>query len=214
MDDKELEKKLMESANEVQIRGFSSRWKEIKKKMSPPKKSRKRMLKYITALATTCCMIALAVVLPIVLRPKKEVLYYFPNNIPFQSATQEQFFLELTSVDFQTVDLSSLPIDEYFIGKSADQVVRGGVVAYNNLDGLNEYVFIITFYSPDVKFEEGTFSALTNTVTIDNTEIAYKTTEEDLYESRAFFVYSEVSYIVEYTSLNDDFPDFLSNLMN
>ena len=172
------------------------------------------MLKYFATLATACCIIALAIALPIALRPKKEVLYYFPNDIPFQSTTKEQFFLDLTSVDFQIVDLSSLPIDEYFIGKSTDQVVRGGVVAYNNLDGLSEYVFIVTFYSPDIMFDEEEFSALTDTVKIDNTEIAYKVTEGDLYESRAFFVYNEVSYIVEYTSLNNDLLDFLSTLIN
>ena len=63
-------------------------------------------------------------------------------------------------------------------------------------------------------FDEEEFSALTDTVKIDNTEIAYKVTEGDLYESRAFFVYNEVSYIVEYTSLNNDLLDFLSTLIN
>lgn len=214
MEDRELEKLLTESADKVQIRGFSSRWKEIKKKMSPPKKNYKRTLKYFTALATGCCLIALAVILPFVLRPKNEILYFLPEDIPLHTTTQEQFFYELSSANFETVDFSSLQVEEYFIAKSSDQVVRGGRVAYNNLDGLSEYVFSVTFYSSDIIFDEQDFSSLTNSVAIENTEVVFITTKDDLYESRAFFVYQETSYIVEYSSLNNDFLEFLSALID
>lgn len=214
MDDKELEQQLQESANAVKIRGFSSRWKEIKKQMPPRKKNYKRTLKYLIAVATGSCAIALAVILPLVLRPNKEFLYYLPIDVPFDSTTEEKFYQDLASADFETVDFSSVPIEEYFIGRTEDQVVRGGALVYNNEDGLSEYVFVVTFYSPEITFTEADFSGLTDTVTVEGTEVAYKTTVGDLYESRAFFVYKDVSYIVNYTSLNDDLEEFLSMLIS
>lgn len=214
MDDRELEKLLTESADKVQIRGFSSRWKEIKKKMSPPKKNYKLTLKYFTAMATGCCLLALAVILPFVLRPENEVLYFLPEEAPLNVTTEEQFFYELNFANFEIADFSSLQVEEYFIARSSDQVVRGGRVAYNNSDGLSENIFTVTFYSSDIILDEQEFLGLANTVTIESTEVVFRTTEGDLYESRAYFVYKEVSYIVEYTSLNNDLLEFLSTLIN
>lgn len=213
MDDRELENLLKESANEIQIRDFSSRWKEIKNKMSPPQKKHKRAFKYVIAVTTVCCLIALAVILPFVLQPNSEILYLSSEEAPLDVTTEEQFFYEINSASFKTLDFSHLQIEEYFIAKSSDQVVRGGRVAYNNLDGLSEYIFSVTFYSSDIIFDEQDFSNLINTVTIKNTEVIFKTTEDDLYESRAFFVFEETSYIVEYSSLNNDFLDFLTALI-
>lgn len=213
MDDKELENQLQTSADKSKIRGFSSRWKEIRDQISPPKKSYKTTLKYLTAVATGCCLIALAVILPFVLRPNNEILYLSPEDAPLEIATEEQFFYELNSANFEIVDFSPFQVEDYFIARSSDQVVRGGRVIYNNLDGLSEYIFSITFYSLNVIFDEQDFSNLSDEIVIEQTEIVFETTEGDLFESRAFFVYKEARYIVEYSSLNNDFLEFLTALL-
>lgn len=213
MDDKELEKILKESTEKTEIRSFSSRWKEIKRMMSVPKKNNRKILKFSIALAISCCLIALAIILPFALLPANDIPYYKPNDVYFETTSLEEFQAEMESVNIDLVELSSFQAEVYYIARSSDLVVRGGRIIYNNLEGLTENIFAITFYSLGVSFDESDFAVLTDEVLIGNTKIIFETAEEDLYESRAFFVYKDVSYIVEYSSLNDDFIEFLSTLI-
>lgn len=157
--------------------------------------------------------------MPFALRPNNEFVnksenYLFPEDVTLEATTKEQFFRELNSANFETVDLSSLRAEEYLIAKSAARVPIGGQIVYNNSDGLLGYIFTVTFYSSDFAFEEGNLSDLTNTVTIEDTKVAFETDEGDLYESRAFFVLRDMSYVVEFSSRNNDFLEFLTALID
>ena len=212
MDDKELEDLLRESASKVEMKEFSVRWKEIKDRLPESDKRIRFSYKIFLALASSICLIILAIILPFTLSPGEEQHYFTGNEVSYVSVTEDRFFKELDSVGFKIDNLQQFDIDKYFIAYTEDEVVRGGRIAFENLTGEKEYVFTLTILSSQILIDETEYSDLTEEIVIGDTIIKYKTVGADLYESTVFAKYRDIAYIIDYTSLNDDLGLFLDLL--
>lgn len=208
MEDKELEELLKESVNKVKMKDFSERWNEMKDRM--PKRKKRFSYKIFLALASSICLVILAVTLPLALKPKER--YFTGNELSYLSVTEDRFFSEMNSAGFETKAFRELKIDKFFIALTEDETLRGGRVAFENLAGDETYIFTITVLSSAIVFDEADFRDLTFEMAIGDAEIHFKTTQTDLYESEVYVRYRSDSYVISYTSLEDDLEQFLAKL--
>jgi hypothetical protein len=217
MEDKETEKVIEKSIKDIKMKSFSARWAEIKDRL-PEKKKRPIWIKRLSAIAASVCgIVALAIILPLSLNKAQnqdiptETTYFALSDILADTVTEEEFFAELREAKINTIDFSKLNLDVYSLAKTRDSVVRGGKIAFDNLEETEEYVYIITFYNETVSVDSN-YSDLKTNVNINGIDIKYETKEDEIYESTAFVKYKDITYIIEYSSLNDDLIDFLNIL--
>lgn len=214
MDDKELEKILKDSANKIEMKSFSSRWKEIKAQI-PKSKKDERSIKYVVALISFLCLtIIVAIMIPMFLQPTEEKRYFSVSEISYEEVTREQFYSELDSIGMEILNIREFAFDVYSLARTSDSIVRGGSVTYENTKGDAAYIFSITFFTSDVLVDETEYSDLRSEVIVKECLIKYKTTNEGLYQSTALMKFKDTTYIINYSSLNDDLTVFLDQLIN
>lgn len=214
MNDKELEDLLRESAETAPMKDFSERWEQVKDRIPPSEKRIRFSYKTFLALASSVCLIVLAVVLPLFLRNAEEKHYFSGYDLAFKSVTEDRFSNELNAVGLLPDNLQQFELDKYFIAFTKDDAVVGGMVSFENLTGEEEYIFTVTFLSSLSLINEADYKYLTKEMTVGAVTVRYQTVEEELYESKALAQYKGLTYIIEYSSLNDDLNSFLSQLFS
>lgn len=217
MENKDAEKKIKEIADSIEKKTFSECWDEIKDRL-PKKEKRFNIKRWIAVAASACSLLALAILLPIFFSPRTsvppETSYFNLSEILAEAVTKDEFYSQLNSADLDIIDVSELNIEAYQLAKTNDNVIRGGRLFFENLEGTEEYMFTITFYDKTVDFEEETrYADLLQNTAVNGINIRYKTEETDgIYESVALAKYEEISYIIEYSSLNMDAEDFFNTV--
>lgn len=220
MEDKELEKLIKESADKIEMQPFEERWNAIEgrlQKNEGKKGVNFKLVRWVSLAASFCLVLALAIILPLILKPTPEptptpppISYFDENEVETDKVSLEDFNIGISQTGMQTIDFSSLTVEEYFLAKTQDLIVKGGKI--ENQTGALGYLFTIIFYDNTITLKESTYKTLASTMTINNIEVKYNTTEDGLFTSKALLTYKDVTYIVEYTSVNDDLSTFLSGI--
>ena len=215
MKNRDAEKKIKKMVNNIKMKKFSERWEEIKDRL-PKKEQRVDFRKWVTVFSSGICLIFFVIFLPVFFLCngmfQKENSYFDLSEVLAESVTKEAFYSQLETVDFLIIDFSELSIDNYQLIKTEDNVIRGGRIVFENLDEDKDYVYTITFYDKTVNIEEETrYFDLNQNITVNNIGIKFKTEEIDgIYETVALAKKEEISYIIEYSSLNMDVEDFFN----
>ena len=220
MEDKELEKLIKESADKIQMQPFEERWNAIEGRLQKNEEKKGvnfKLVRWVSLAASFCLVLALAIILPLVLKPALDptpepppVSYFGEKEVNMTEVAQADFYSDLAQTEMQTISFSNLEIEEYYIGKTSDDVVKGGRVLDET--GTAGYFLKITFYDNTVTLKEEDYKALTSIMTVNGVEVKYNTTEDGLFTSNALLTYKDVTYIVVYTSANDDLSTFLSGI--
>ncbi len=222
MEDKELEKLIKESADKIEMQPFEERWNAIEGRLQKNGKKKGvnfKLVRWVSLAASFCIVLALAIILPLVLNPAPNpapepppISYFDENEVDMTESTQVEFFSGLATTEMQTIDFSKLQIEKYYIGKTNDSAIKGGMIRFENLAGTATYFLKITFYDNTVTLNEHNYTKLTSIMTVNGIEVKYNTTADGLFTSKALLTYKDVTYIVEYTSINDDLSTFLSGI--
>lgn len=208
MTNKEIEQKLQESADKVEVRDFDEIWQEIGPRIVAEQK--KRRIRWWLPIAASFLVIAVtaAIVLPQVVNGNDEEIRYLDSELEKKVVDKTDFFTYIDQSDLKIVDLSSYEFLRSFIYHTDDEQIKGGAVeAYKEQAG-NVHYFILYFYDTSVEFSDTNFSELDLFYTTEiGLNIEYKYNQTD----NVYFVtgeYKNVDYYMQYTPNGGEITEF------
>lgn len=224
MDDKEVEKKLQESADNIETRDFSLVWKDIQHKVEVPQK---KMPAFWWKLAASAASIAVAcsIIIPLAINQNQQQadtdssssssqqLVYLADELSVVDATAEDFFNQVAMAGIDLVDVSDYMVVSSALFKAPDAVVKGGQLELTD-DLENSTVFLmLRMYDQSVVVEDELQTQYNFNYTVNDASIEYRIKEA--YPDVGIYIYdikanaNSVNYYMEYTCFTEDIKPFL-----
>ena len=223
MEEKEVEKRLKESAENIEVRDFSEVWQDIEHKVQPPKK--RRYVRLFSGIAAALSIIIIcAVFIPLYLNPAPEQSendqtdgqeqVYFDDELVLSVVSAEDFLNQLSASSVSLVDISNYVISSSYLHKTTDEIVLGGMVELT--DDLNNPTFFLAvqMYHQSVQSSRPAVDYDYN-YTVEGTVIEYRVKEA--YPEEGVYIYDikakylQTNYYMEYTCFSEDITSFLTD---
>ena len=223
MEDKEIEKKLQDGADNIEVRDFSLVWKDIKSKIVPSKKKRSHWLPIAASVA--CVFIACSIIIPIALQAPKQPgtgnnqgagsseQVYFLDELLLVETPSEELLNQLTSANIDIVDINKYIISSSYLFKSAEQGVKGGRVELTDDLDLSTFFLTVDFYDKSVNVDELLNRQYDFDYSVKDAIIQYRIKET--YPEDGIYIYdikanlNSVNYFMEYTCFTENIKPFL-----
>ena len=129
LDDKEVEKKIQESADNIEVRDYALIWNNIKDRVQPEKR-KKRRRRLLIAVSAACAAVVCAVAVPIAVRylsPESETVYFY-DELVTETMPLDELCEELTAAGIEYADFSGYEVMGSMLFKTGDFKVKGGLV--------------------------------------------------------------------------------------
>ncbi len=217
MDNKELERKLQESANDIKVRDFSEVWEEIKDKVTPAKPERRRLPRWVPAVASVACVgIICGVTIPLALNNTpptgntSSATTYLQDNLSFVATTIEEFGSGLKQEQISYIDYSRYTIISSCLYKTVEGITKGGILEIT--DNISTYA-TLKLYSNDVIVNKYSHIEYDQTYSVGGAVIEYKLKSNDgvfVYDAKT--VHKGTQYYMECTSVSEDIKPFFNSL--
>lgn len=229
MENKDIEKLLKESANEVKIKDFSERWEKIKERIDSAQEVELKETTSETVLATSsntsvsqnsvrnkfivsvCAVfliigICLAIVLPLTLKHNDKI-YFSLHELTPVTVTENEFYDNLDKTDLKIFNLEKFEVNSYALLYTQDNILVGG--RFDITDEEEGVLVSLTFYNSSVTSE---FKADKdyNLYNVNGFKIDYKTKLNDngLYLTTAKAVGKNISYELKCLSGEENIETF------
>ena len=210
MTNKEIEQKLQESADKVEVRDFDEIWQEIGPRIVAEQKKRRIRWRRWLPIAASFLAVAVtaAIVLPQVVNGNDEEIRYLDSELEKKVVDKTDFFTYIDQSDLEIVDLSSFEFLRSTIYHTDDEQIKGGAVeAYKEQAG-NVHYFILYFYDTSVEFSDINFSNCdVSYITKQGVNIDYKYNQTDNFYF-ATAEYKNVDYYMQYTPGGGEITEF------
>ena len=219
MTNKEIEQKIQESADNLEMRSFDEIWQEIGPQITAEQKKRNVKWKRWMPLAASFLGVVLvgAAALPFILpnlqngggdNSSSEGMRYLDSELERTAVEKTEYFMLIEQSNMSAVDLSSFEFLSSFVYHTADKEIKGAIIeAYKEQAGILHY-FILTFYDTDVEYSDHNFSDFNLSYTTKQGRlIDYKYIEED----NVYFVtteYKSINYYMQYTLGGGEITEF------
>ena len=210
MTNKEIEQKLQESADKVEVRDFDEIWQEIGPRIVAEQKKRRIRWRRWLPIAASFLAVAVtaAIVLPQVVNGNDEEIRYLDSELEKKVVDKTDFFTYIDQSDLEIVDLSSFEFLRSTIYHTDDEQIKGGAVeAYKEEAGIVHY-FTLIFYDASVEVSDANFSKLDLSYTTETgLHIDYKYNQLN----GIYFVateYKNVDYYMQYTPGGGEITEF------
>lgn len=223
MQNKDIETKLKNSADKIEMKSFSERWENIKGRilteedtqevfaedaiLATPegtitrnvnKKSKYSLIAILSLIVS--CIVVLTIVLPITLK-KNEMEFFDPNDLAHPTVSKEQFYDDIKNAKYDIIDLSKYDTNSYAIFTTNEGIVKGGEVEIANEE--EGYYLNITFYDKTVNIIEPVLDY--EKYKVKNIDIFYHNQiEDEIYSTYAYVEYNKLHYQIDYVSIYDD----------
>ena len=219
MTNKEIEQKIQESADNIEMRNFEEIWEEIGPQIAT--ESRKKPIKWKKwmpiAASFLCITVAGSIALPFILpnvfskgnnSSSSDEIRYLDTELEMRVVQSADFFKEIKDSNLKIVDLTSFEFLRSFIYHTNDEQIKGASVeAYKEQAGIVHY-FILKFYDTSVEYSDLNFSDFDLSYkTQMGVGIDYKYSEKQgLYYAQA--EYKNVNYYMQYTPGGGEITEF------
>lgn len=234
MENKDIEKKLKNSASKIEMKDFSERWENVGTRIDLYDDGKENVLYKEPVLAASDGVnvkvsnrlksswtivvaalliigIILAIVLPIVLR-EDDYGYFNYYELTEKIVSEDEFDNKIADSGLNTVNISDYEFSLYKLLLTPNNYVVGGAVEF--LDEEEGIYFFINFHKKIV-ISEYDIGLVYNEYTVGNTIIKYKTTvEEDIYSTVATTTYRDLIYEIEYISFDENIENLFDKLFN
>lgn len=216
MDDKEVEEKIRESAENIEVRDYSLIWNNIKDRVQPQKKKRHRWLPIFVFAA--CLALVCAVVVPVVWNhSERSETKYFDDDLITETMPLDELCEELTAAGIEYADFSGYEITGSMLLKTVDFKVKGGLVELTD-DSENPTFFLsLRLYDEDVIVDFKPEIIYDSQYFVNGTEIEYtiqEATSDGVYIYNIRANYRGANYYMEYTCFMDDITPFLEEFFS
>ena len=215
MEDKELEKKLQESADNMKMKEFSAVWADIGGEAQIRSSEKRRQKRWITAGAAACLALVCCVglIIGLYVRPE-DTVYYYPGSLGTTAVEMDKFETELAKAGIFPVDFFRYEVSSVILLKTNDTLkTKGGIVGIGY--DLEEPTFLLEvwFYDQTVLIKD-TYLGYDHYFTANSAQIWYDVKEYD--ETDGYRVYAVtakqkgLTYVMEYAVFTDDIEEFLT----
>lgn len=222
MEDKDIEQKLKEGADNIEVRDFSLVWNDIESKIVPPKKKR---FHWVPLVATAASIVFMgSIIIPIALQQNdnssganqssnSSAQVYFSDELLLLETTTEEFFNRLNLSEINIVDVNDYVISSAYLFKTPEQIVKGGRIELTDDLDLATFYLAVDFYDESIKIDKLLNIQYDSNYTVNDTTVQYRIKEcypEDgiyIYDIKANF--NSVNYFMEYTCFIEDIKPFL-----
>ena len=129
LDDKEAEKKIRENADNIEVRDYSLIWNNIKDRVQPEKR-KKRRHRLPIAVSAACAAVVCAVAVPIAVNywgSEPETVYFYDELIT-ETMPLDELCEELSAAGIEYADFSGYEVMGSMLFKTGDFKVKGGLV--------------------------------------------------------------------------------------
>lgn len=219
MTNKEIEQKIQESADKIEMRNFEDIWEEIGPQIAA--ESRKKPIKWKKwmpiAASFLCITVAGSIALPFILpsvfnkgnnSSSSDEIRYLDTELEMRVVQSADFFKAIQDSNLEVVNLSSFNfLTSYIYHLSNDETKGGYVEAYKEQAGIMHYL-ILNFYDTSVEYSDPNFSDFDLFYTTKmGLNIDYKHSQEyDVYYAQA--EYKNVNYYMQCTSGGGEITEF------
>ena len=219
MANKEIEQKIQESADNIEMRDFDEIWSEIGSQITAESKKKRIKWKRWMPIAASflCVAVAGAVALPFILpnlqnggvdSSSSEEIRYLDAELEKKIVQRTEFFSFIGQSDLELVDLSSFEFLNLSIYQTLNNITKGGYVeAYKEQAGIVHY-FILNFYDISVEYSDHNFSDFDLSYTTKTgVGIDYKyNSQYGVYYIQA--EYKHIDYYMQYTPGGGEITEF------
>ncbi len=220
MNRKEIEEKLQQEANKIEMPSFESIWEKIEPRIKEideqkeKEKPKKRNLLRPLAVTFACLVVTCLIILPFALQKPNEkpndneIIYYLNDDLIRTPVNTSEFLLSVQGSSIKAVDLSKFKIETSSIYKTDTGIVKGGELAFLDSEETPTCMIDLKFYDNDVQVTDTNENIYdTNYTTQSGATIEYKYDNElDKFYIKA--EYKTVQYFMEYTGVNETVTQF------
>ena len=213
LDDKEAEKKIRESADNIEVRDYSLIWNNIKDRVQPEKRNKRRRLLPIVVSAA-CVALVCAVAVPVAVNywgSEPETVYFYDELIT-ETMPLDELCEELSAAGIEYADFSGYEVMGSMLFKTGDFKVKGGLVELTD-DSENPTFFLsLRLYDEDVIVEFVPEIVYDSRYVANGTEVEYtiqEATSDGVYVYNIHANYRGANYYMEYTCFTEDITPFL-----
>ena len=214
MDNKEVEKKIQESADNIEVRDYSLIWNNIKDRVQPEKKRKKRRRWLPVVVSAACVALVCAVAVPVAvnhLGAGKETTY-FDDELISEAMPLDKLCEELTAAGIEYADFSGYEIVGSMLLKTGDFKVKGGLVELTDNSENPTFFLFLRLYDEDVIVEFVPEIVYDSRYVANGTEVEYtiqEATSDGVYVYNIHANYRGANYYMEYTCFTEDITPFL-----
>jgi len=223
MDNKDIEKKLQEGADNIEVRDFSLVWQDIKPKIVPARKKHFRWVPVAASVASI--VVACSIIIPVALNQNSGPTvnenqnsgssdqFYFSDELLLAEVTPEALMNKLNLAGLDTVDFNRYVISSSYLFKTVEQSVKGGKVELTDDLDFATFYLAVDFYDESVRIDGLLNQEYESDYSINGAMIQYSIKEsypEDsvyIYDIKAN--YNSINYIIEYTCFTEYIKPFL-----
>lgn len=213
MNDKEVEKKIQESADNIEVRDYSLIWNNIKDRVQPEKRNKRRRLLPIVVSAA-CVALVCAVAVPVAVNywgSEPETVYFYDELIT-ETMPLDELCEELSAAGIEYADFSGYEVMGSMLLKTGDFKVKGGLVELTD-DSENPTFFLsLRLYDEDVIVRFVPEIVYDSRHVANGTEVEYtiqEATSDGVYVYNIRANYRGADYYMEYTCFTEDITPFL-----
>lgn len=223
MEEKEVEKRLKESAENIEVRDFSEVWQDIEHKVQPPKK--RRYMRLFSGIAAALSVIICAVFIPLFFNPAPEQAdnsqpgeqpeqIYLEDELFVTNVDSEEFLNQLSTSNVNLIDISRYQVISSSLYVSPDQNALGGYLELTDDLDNTAFFLVMQFYHQSVQSSRQTVDYDYN-YTVEGTVIEYRVKEA--YPEEGVYIYDikakylQTNYYMEYTCFSEDITSFLTD---
>ena len=214
MDDKEVEKRIRESVDNIEVRDYSLIWNNIKDRIQPEKKRKKRRHWLPIAVSAACVALVCAVAIPVAVNHlgSEPPTVYFYDELVTEAMSLDELCEELTAAGIEYADFSGYEIVGSMLLKTGDFKVKGGLVELTD-DSENPTFFLaVRLYDEDVIVRFVPEIVYDSHYVANGTEVEYmiqEATSDGVYVYNICANYRGANYYMEYTCFTEDITPFL-----
>ena len=217
MEDKELEKNLENSVENIEIRDVSLVWDDIKGRISPKRNTKKRRAIgwFVSVAALICLTILGSIVLPKVIYSNNEEpeVTYFMDDLGAVAFEENQFYQGLAKAGIKHIDFSRYIGAYHVLFQTESNQTKGGSIELSDDLDNPTFFLIVQFYDDKVKGEPIVSPEFEFNYEINGGIVYYRVKEA--YPEESWYVYelranyNSVNYYMEYTCFTEDITSFL-----
>ena len=220
--EEEIEQLLNEKAEEIEIRDFTSVWQDIKDKVVVEKKQHGKWKWASLAASFVAVITAGVLILPNVLpdqpdNSEEQEIIFLSEQLSSIAVTENEFYEKFNAASINCIDVSNYDVLNHALLYTENQEVKGGVLDFCDDEENPSWFVILHVYDKNVQFPKNLYNDYTLSLeTSSGASVQYKldtySEEDGLYVYRAKATFNSTSYLVEYSTFENNPTQFFEEL--
>ncbi len=221
MENKDIERKLQESVENIETREFSEIWEEIKGDIKPAPKNTRRKIRWWVAAASVAgaiaiCAVTLPKLVPSSVGEDSSAPAYLQEELQVVPTEIEAFSSALEREKISCLDLTKYVVNSSCLYETKEGVAKGGKLELTDNASNSTFYLTIQLYGKDVVVDKYADIVYEQVYSVNGITFEYRL--KDSYPENSIYIYEikaehqSTQYYMGYTCFTEDITPFLDGL--